>query len=450
MILFLAFNVVEYADERLGYVCALFLLYGIAVIPSMYMFSFLFDQPAFAYAFMVIINIVTGLAAMLTISILGTINPTTADQLKNAFLFLPNYCFGQGLSDLYTNYQNIQVVSSTLPICAFYLNTTVDNVSIQECCSLKTSVNLGAAPYQIACETDYWSMNSPGIGRYAICMFFQAIVFFGLILAIEARLFSFAFKSAKPNEHPKKHQDPDLDQEEQSVKRKVAEIQHGTNDDVLVINDLSKVGLVISMWLAWVLTGRVQVYTRGKERKVAVDRMFLSVPKGGCFGLLGVNGAGTTSLPNKAHSSVCQICSPLIRVRLLGKTTTFKMLTGDDVPTAGQAFIKGHDIQKDPAEARRLMGYTPQFDGLIELMTGRELLTMYARLRGVQEARIPSVVQDLIESLMLEKYADKQSGTYSGGNKRKLSTAVALCGPSPVLLLDEPTTGQSCNAVVED
>eukprot|EP00045_Choanoeca_perplexa_P016896 m.234753 g.234753 ORF g.234753 m.234753 type:complete len:1739 (-) comp17391_c0_seq2:66-5282(-) len=402
MILFLAFNVTEYADERLGYVCALFLLYGLAVIPSMYMFSFLFSQPAFAYAFMVIINIVTGLAAMLTISILGTINQTTADQLKNAFLFLPNYCFGQGLSDLYTNYQNIQVVKSTLPVCAFFLNTSVEDVTIQQCCSLKKSVTLGDAPYQIACETDYWSMDSPGIGRYAICMFFQAIVFFGLILAIEARVFSFAYKSAKPNEQPKKHQDPDLDAEEQSVKGKVTEIQHGNNDDVLVINDLSK------------------VYTRKKERKVAVDRMFLSVPKGGCFGLLGVNGAG--------------------------KTTTFKMLTGDELPTAGQAYIKGHDIQKNPSEARRLMGYTPQFDGLIELMTGRELLTMYARLRGVQERRIARVVQDLIESLMLEKYADKQCGTYSGGNKRKLSTAVALCGPSPVILLDEPTTGMDPGA----
>lgn len=51
---------------------------------------------------MTIFNIVTGLAAMLTVSILGTVDPTTADQLKNAFLFLPNYCFGQALSDMYT------------------------------------------------------------------------------------------------------------------------------------------------------------------------------------------------------------------------------------------------------------------------------------------------------------------------------------------------------------
>lgn len=64
--------------------------------------SFLFDNASKAYTWMTIINIITGLAAMLTVSILGTIQPTTADHLKNAFLFLPNYCFGQGLSDLFT------------------------------------------------------------------------------------------------------------------------------------------------------------------------------------------------------------------------------------------------------------------------------------------------------------------------------------------------------------
>lgn len=64
---------------------------------------------------MTIFNIVTGLAAMLTVSILGTIEPQTADALKNAFLFLPNYCFGQGLSDLYN--KCVMSIGIGLPIC---------------------------------------------------------------------------------------------------------------------------------------------------------------------------------------------------------------------------------------------------------------------------------------------------------------------------------------------
>jgi ATP-binding cassette subfamily A (ABC1) protein 3 len=122
------------------------------------------------------------------------------------------------------------------------------------------------------------------------------------------------------------------------------------------------------------------------------------------------------------------------------------MLTGDEIMTAGTAFVEGLDIRSQMAEVRQHVGYCPQFDGLIELMTGRELLTMYARLRGVPEPNIPALVTELISLFMLEKYIDKICGTYSGGNKRKLSAAVAMCGPSPVVFLDEPSTGMDPGA----
>ena len=174
------------------------------------------------------------------------------------------------------------------------------------------------------------------------------------------------------------------------------------DDDVLLVDNLCK-------------TFRISKGACSSAPKYAVDRLSFAVPRGQCFGLLGVNGAG--------------------------KTTTFRMLTGDESMTAGSARLNGYDIRTQMAQARQHMGYCPQFDGLIELMTGRELLTMYARLRGVPEKSIPSLVSNLIRELMLGKHADKSCGSYSGGNKRKLSTAVALCGPSPVIYLDEPTTG---------
>jgi ATP-binding cassette subfamily A (ABC1) protein 3 len=79
-------------------------------------------------------------------------------------------------------------------------------------------------------------------------------------------------------------------------------------------------------------------------------------------------------------------------------------------------------------------------------MTGEELLTMFCRLRGIPEKKIPHVVKTEIKRLDLEKYAKKRCGTYSGGNKRKLSTAIALVGSPPIILLDEPTTGMDPNA----
>jgi ATP-binding cassette subfamily A (ABC1) protein 3 len=72
-------------------------------------------------------------------------------------------------------------------------------------------------------------------------------------------------------------------------------------------------------------------------------------------------------------------------------------------------------------------------------MTSREQLTMYARLHGLREDTIPGVVQKMLNTLGLSRFADKQCGSYSGGNKRKLSLAMALIGNPSVVFLDEPS-----------
>ncbi|XP_072824279.1 retinal-specific phospholipid-transporting ATPase ABCA4 isoform X2 [Vicugna pacos] len=139
-----------------------------------------------------------------------------------------------------------------------------------------------------------------------------------------------------------------------------------------------------------------------------------------CFGLLGVNGAG--------------------------KTTTFKMLTGDTTVTSGDATVAGKSILTNISDVHRSMGYCPQFDAVDDLLTGREHLYLYARLRGVPAEEIKRVTDWSIQSLGLSLYADRLAGTYSGGNKRKLSTAIALIGCPPLVLLDEPTTGMDPQA----
>uniref|UniRef100_A0A8C7Q917 ATP-binding cassette, sub-family A (ABC1), member 4a n=1 Tax=Oncorhynchus mykiss TaxID=8022 RepID=A0A8C7Q917_ONCMY len=134
-----------------------------------------------------------------------------------------------------------------------------------------------------------------------------------------------------------------------------------------------------------------------------------------CFGLLGVNGAG--------------------------KTTTFKMLTGDTDVSSGEASVTGHSILTNILDVHQNMGYCPQFDAIDDLLTGREHLHLYARLRGVPESEISKVADWAIQKLGLADYAGHTAGTYSGGNKRKLSTAIAMIGCPPLVLLDEPTTG---------
>uniref|UniRef100_A0A8C3QEA5 ATP-binding cassette sub-family A member 2 n=1 Tax=Geospiza parvula TaxID=87175 RepID=A0A8C3QEA5_GEOPR len=161
-----------------------------------------------------------------------------------------------------------------------------------------------------------------------------------------------------------------------------------------------------------------------KSRKIgrilAVDRLCVGVRPGECFGLLGVNGAG--------------------------KTTTFKMLTGDESTTGGEAFINGHSILKELLQVQQSLGYCPQFDALFDELTAQEHLELYTRLRGIPWKDEERVVKWALKKLELTKHADKPASTYSGGNKRKLSTAIALIGYPAFIFLDEPTTGMDPKA----
>ena len=154
---------------------------------------------------------------------------------------------------------------------------------------------------------------------------------------------------------------------------------------------------------------------RGRGARVAVDRLTLGVRPGERFGLLGVNGAG--------------------------KSTTLKTLCGEHAPTSGSARVCGRSVTSDSAGARRVMGYCPQFDPLLDLMTGRETAEMYARLKGASRADAPAAADAVLRAVGLTRLADRPCGEYSGGNRRKLSLAVALVGDPRVLLLDEPSSG---------
>uniref|UniRef100_A0A8C3J255 ATP binding cassette subfamily A member 13 n=1 Tax=Calidris pygmaea TaxID=425635 RepID=A0A8C3J255_9CHAR len=155
------------------------------------------------------------------------------------------------------------------------------------------------------------------------------------------------------------------------------------------------------------------------KKNTAVEGISLGIPRGECFGLLGTNGAG--------------------------KSTTFKMLTGDIIPSAGRAVIRtptGSEMDILSASSEGiLIGYCPQQDALDELLTGWEHLRYYCTLRGIPKQDISKVAEDLVNRLHLNAHADKLVRTYSAGTKRKLSTAVALVGKPQILLLDEPSSG---------
>jgi ABC-type multidrug transport system ATPase subunit len=118
------------------------------------------------------------------------------------------------------------------------------------------------------------------------------------------------------------------------------------------------------------------------------------------------------------------------------------MITGDLFPTFGNAFQStGNSVVKDTKEYQEQLGYCPQFDPLLDKLSGRETLELFARLRGLQEKSITPLVSQLIALTDLTAHADKKTESFSGGNKRKLSLAIALMANPQILLLDEPTSG---------
>lgn len=117
------------------------------------------------------------------------------------------------------------------------------------------------------------------------------------------------------------------------------------------------------------------------------------------------------------------------------------MLTGDLEPTSGTAYRSSYNIRNSLNEYRLELGYCPQFDALLDKLTGRETLLLFCRLRGIQPKLHRGMVNRLIEISDLKHNADKRVDSLSGGNKRKLSLAMALIGSPKIILLDEPTAG---------
>jgi ATP-binding cassette subfamily A (ABC1) protein 3 len=158
----------------------------------------------------------------------------------------------------------------------------------------------------------------------------------------------------------------------------------------------------------------------GGKHKVAVDKVSFSVGNGEVFGLLGVNGAG--------------------------KTTTFKILSGEIKPTSGRAFVAGFDIVNNMTEARRSIGYCPQFDALLENITVEEHLELFTIIKGIPNDLKNNLVSKKLQEMDLERFRHIQAGQLSGGNKRKLSVAIAMIGNPPIVFLDEPSTGMDPEA----
>ncbi len=147
----------------------------------------------------------------------------------------------------------------------------------------------------------------------------------------------------------------------------------------------------------------------------AVKDVSLQIEPGEIFGLLGPNGAG--------------------------KTTVLRCLCTLAEPDSGRVEVSGISALEHPKLARQKLGYVAQEVAIDKVLTGRELLQLQAALYHLPRATLRDRIEWVIERLGLQDYANKKSGTYSGGIKKRLDLAAGLLHQPDVLVLDEPTVG---------
>jgi ABC-2 type transport system ATP-binding protein len=156
---------------------------------------------------------------------------------------------------------------------------------------------------------------------------------------------------------------------------------------------------------------------------VAVRDISFSAKKGEIIGLIGRNGAG--------------------------KSTTMNIIAGYISSDEGNVSINGHDILKEPVEAKRHLGYMPEFPPLYTEMTVYKYLEFVCKLMNVAKNEISSHLKDIFEEVGLNEVRDRLISNLSKGYKQRVGIAKALCGNPENVVLDEPTSGLDPKQIVE-
>lgn len=319
------------------------------------------------------------------------IDPSTVETWTWIFRASPIFSMSWGIKKLYDNGAKASVCEQIRP-----------QVIEARCSKIETAVEIIACCPEEMCNNRYvgdlcarrqnplqWEGKGIGKELFMMAMVFAACVLVLVILESGLRKYLLRLLFSRPPT------ELNLEDDVASEKRRINDMASSASfrADALIVDNLTK------------NYGRLQ----------AVNGVSFGVHEKECFGLLGTNGAG--------------------------KTTTFRMITGDCFPSYGNAHHDDFDLVHSLRDFQLNLGYCPQFDPLLDKLTGREMLHLFGRLRGVCGDDLKIVTNDLIEMAGLKKYADKTTETYSGGNKRKLSLVLAIIGHPKVLLLDEPTSG---------
>lgn len=167
----------------------------------------------------------------------------------------------------------------------------------------------------------------------------------------------------------------------------------------------------------------VKNLTKRYGNHLAVDHLSFTVESGKIYGFLGPNGAG--------------------------KSTTMNIMTGYLGATEGQVLIDGHDILKEPEEAKKNIGYLPEIPPLYMEMTVREYLEFAAELKGIKKKDREPQIEEVIRLAKLRDVENRLIQNLSKGYKQRVGLAQAVLGFPEIIVLDEPTVGLDPKQIIE-
>lgn len=384
----------------------LLMTFGVSTVPLSYLLAFFFENPSRGYNIMVAFNSITGIVlgvSMLIVELLlqfAYISQVTFSLLLTISQMCPIFCVSWAFKKMFRNIHLNEMC---------HLLTPEEKITL--CDKMKNkSPEIEKVAYLVACcegqcynpdtevdscvYTDPFGWTGNRILREITFMATMCIIFWTILFFIECqrpfivKIYRYFWSYEKPEVGTL---DSDVQAEKEYAEYLVT--KQMTENEAMVAYDLyANFGSFF-----------------------AVKGATFTVHRKEAFGLLGTNGAG--------------------------KSTLFAMITGELIPTDGRIFHSQLDMAQFPSEFLKRIGYCPQVNPLIDKMTGKEMLYLFARLRGVPLGSIGQLVQNMIDLVNLHQDADKLTSELSGGNKRKLSIALAMIGSPKLVLLDEPTTG---------
>ncbi|CAF1240137.1 unnamed protein product [Adineta steineri] len=369
-------------SAAMGYFFLMFFMYILASIPFVYVFSFIPKTSIMGFTNFFILNVIICII----------------DAVANSFtVFTKNDNPSAGPTKSFKTVTNLQWLFSIL-LPTINLKHAISNLLLHsnDVCITISNKMVGT---KLATNASWMSKERPGVGAQFIIFIVQMLFWWFVLSIIESRLrirqaWQRCFRkddSVVTDQWTDSHLDEDVRREREMI---------------LQDNEITKSSVILVRDLIKQFKKRKSIYT-------AVDHLNFHVHKRACFGLLGANGAG--------------------------KTTTFRMLVNDIKPTSGNLIINGKNINQMTRDLE--IGFCPQFDWLVNDLSVFETLILFARLKGVNGAEISEMCQNIMNIFGLEMYEKRAVQKLSGGNKRKVSAALAFMANPALVFLDEPTTG---------